>query len=457
MDADFPDPTDWIQTPVPGLQALETSLRCQVCKELFTAPKVTTCGHTFCSLCIRRCLSASSKCPTCMKPDEEPRLRDNIVVSELVSSFNTIRKSLLDTLVAKEEARKQAEEEAERDARTRLKAEKRSSYDLDDDEVMEDAEPVHRSQAKKRRRQDTTTLRKPQETEPPRRSTRTSSQRTNSRAGSSQIIAIPDSDDDDDDFQPIEESSESEFQSSSRAKRKSTSRAPDTPTKDSDLFACPLCNRRKDQSTINPHVNRCIEGNRSPSPTPGPANGASSAGTPLRRQPATFSNLSRSQHRAPYTVEEREKLRLPKGNASLAKEADIRKKLRDHGIRCDVKGKETKQSLWTRLQEWTNLWNANLDSDNPKLKHVLIKELEAYERSQATQKHSVVQDKDFEREAWSNAHKPGFDALIANARNTVSRKKENGTETEATSELSNSAAGAKAELNGIDSPEVVEV
>ncbi|KAK6515351.1 E3 ubiquitin-protein ligase rad18 [Arthrobotrys conoides] len=454
MEADFPDPTDWIQTPVPGLQALETSLRCQVCKELFTAPKVTSCGHTFCSLCIRRCLSASSKCPTCMKPDEEPRLRDNIVVSELVNSFNTIRKSLLDTLVAKEEARKQAEEEAQRDSRTRPKPEKRSSYDLDDDEIMEDAEPAHRPQVKKRRRQETITSRKPQEIEPPRRSTRTSSQRTNSRAGSSQVISIPDSDGDDDDFQPIEDLSEGEFRPSSRSKRKTTSRAPTTPTKKSDLVACPVCDRQKEQLAIQSHVNRCIEGNRSPSPSPGLANGTSSTGTPLKRQTASFSNISKSQHRAPYTAEERERLRLPKGNASLAKEADIRKKLRDHGIRYDVKGKETKQVLWTRLQEWTNLWNANLDSDNPKLKHVLIRELEAYERSQATQKHSVVQDKDFEREVWGSTHKPGFDALIATARN--SRKKENGAETEATDQPLDSVAGAQAELTGIDSPEIVE-
>lgn len=387
-----------------------------------------------------------------MKPDEEPRLRDNIVVSELVNSFDTIRKSLLETLVAKEEARKQAEEEAQRDASTRPK---RSSYDLDDDGIMEDAEPVHRPRGK-RRRQDTTTSRQTQEIGPPRRSTRTSSQRTNSRIGSSQTPVVVESDDDDD-FQPIEEFSEDDdFRSSSRAKRKPTSRVPETPTKKPDLVPCPICSRLKEQSNIEVHVDRCIDGKRSPSPTLGRANDASSAGTPLKRQPISFPNVSKLQHRAPYTAEEREKLRLPKGNASLAKETDIRKKLREIGIKCDVKGKDTKQVLWTRLQEWTNLWNANLDSESPKTKPVLIKELEAYERSQLAQKPSVVQNKDFEREAWSNAHKPGFDALIANARKTATQKKEDGTEAEATDQPLDSMAGVQAELNGIGSPEAVE-
>ncbi|KAK6356276.1 E3 ubiquitin-protein ligase rad18 [Orbilia javanica] len=453
-DADFPDPTDWIQTPVPGLQTLETSLRCQVCKELFTAPKVTSCGHTFCSLCIRRCLSASSKCPTCMKPDEEPRLRDNIVLSELVNSFNAIRKSLLDTLVAKEEARKQAEEEeAKRKAESKPKAEKRSSYDLDDDEIMEDAEPIRRG---KRRRQDTTTSRPTKETEPVRRSTRTSSRRTNSRMGSSQTPVVLDSEDDDDEFQLTDDSSEDDFRSATRGKRKHPPRVPDPRTENSDLVDCPVCYQLKDPSKIEAHVNRCIEGNGSPPPTPRRANGASPAGTPLKRQPVSFSNVSKSQHRAPYTAEEKLKLRLPKGNASLAKEADIRKKLRDIGIRCDVKGKDNKQVLWTRLQEWTNIWNANLDSDNPKIKQVLIKELEAYERHQLAQKPSVVQDKDFGREAWNNAHKPGFELLIANAKKTSIQRKENGIATEAKDQPPDPATGENMDSNGIDSPKSVE-
>ncbi|KAK6499744.1 E3 ubiquitin-protein ligase rad18 [Arthrobotrys musiformis] len=462
MEEDFPDPTDWIQTPVPGLQALETSLRCQVCKELFTAPKVTSCGHTFCSLCIRRCLSTTSKCPICMKTDEEPRLRDNIVVSELVNSFNVIRKSLLETLVSKkeeEEARKQAEEEAQQGAKSRPKAEKRGSYDLDDDEIMEDAEPVHRPRGK-RRRQDTTTSRLVREAEPPRRSTRTSSQRTNSKIESSQSIVIPDSDDDDE-FQPIEEFSEDDFQSGSRAKRKTASRAPETPTKGSSLIDCPICFQPKDRSKIEAHVNRCIEKKGSPPPTPVRANGASSStGTPLKRQSVSFANVSKSQHRPPYTAEEREKLRLPKGNSSLAKEADIRKKLRDIGIRCDLKGKDSKQVLWNRLQEWTNFWNANLDSDNPKTKIALIKDLETYEKNQLAQKPSVVQDKGFEREAWSNTHNTNFEHLTANARKTVSQKKENGVETEATKpplgSVEGRQAGAETELSGIGSPETVE-
>ncbi|KAK6363524.1 E3 ubiquitin-protein ligase rad18 [Orbilia blumenaviensis] len=484
MDIDIPDPTDWLQTPIPGLQALESSLRCQVCKELFTAPKVTSCGHTFCSLCIRRYLSTSSKCPTCMKPDEEPRLRDNILVSELVGSFNTIRKQLLDTLRAKEKekeeeeearrrrkAEEEEEEEKERVTSIQPRAEKRRPYDDDDDDdIMEDAEPIYRKG--KRPRQDTTIApRYPQETGPPtRRSTRTSSQRTNSRILSSQTVVILDSDDE---FLPEEDeiSDNDDFRSNnnhnnnnnnnnngSRAKRKAISRGvPETPTKNSDMVACPICTRLKDKSKVEAHVNRCLEGKRSPSPTPIKA--TNGPGTPLKRQPVSFANIPKPQQRAPYTDEEKKELRLPKGNASLTKEADIRKKLREFGIKYDAKGKESKQVLWARLQEWTNMWNANLDSATPKSKETLRRELEAYERHQSTQKPSVVQDKGFERDAWSKGHRSEFEALVAAARKSAAaRKKENGV-VEAgpkDQQLLDSMAGVQAELNGIDSPEVVE-
>lgn len=34
--------------------ALELALECQLCKEVMKAPMMLPCGHSFCSLCIRR-------------------------------------------------------------------------------------------------------------------------------------------------------------------------------------------------------------------------------------------------------------------------------------------------------------------------------------------------------------------------------------------------------------------
>ncbi|KAL4971474.1 Postreplication repair E3 ubiquitin-protein ligase rad18 [Aspergillus desertorum] len=92
---DIPDSTDWLDTPLTLLAPFETSLRCQVCKDFFDNPVITSCSHTFCSLCVRRCLSTEGKCPTCRSSDQELKLRRNWVVQELVEGFKNARPSIL--------------------------------------------------------------------------------------------------------------------------------------------------------------------------------------------------------------------------------------------------------------------------------------------------------------------------------------------------------------------------
>lgn len=93
---DIPDSTDWLNTRVSGVSSVESALRCQVCKDFFDTPVITSCSHTFCSLCIRRCLSAEGTCPACRAQDQELKLRRNWAVQELVDSFQKVRRDLLD-------------------------------------------------------------------------------------------------------------------------------------------------------------------------------------------------------------------------------------------------------------------------------------------------------------------------------------------------------------------------
>lgn len=97
MDDSFAvsDSTDWLQTSTPQLAQVEAALRCQVCKDFFDTPMITSCSHTFCSLCIRRCLTTDGKCPLCRAPDQELRLRRNCTVEELVEVFQTARPALI--------------------------------------------------------------------------------------------------------------------------------------------------------------------------------------------------------------------------------------------------------------------------------------------------------------------------------------------------------------------------
>lgn len=89
------DSTDWLQTVTPQLAQFEAALRCQVCKDFYDTPMITSCSHTFCSLCIRRCLTTDGKCPLCRAPDQELRLRRNCTVEELVEVFQTARPALI--------------------------------------------------------------------------------------------------------------------------------------------------------------------------------------------------------------------------------------------------------------------------------------------------------------------------------------------------------------------------
>lgn len=97
MDSSFdvPDPSDWLQTSLSQLGPVEQALRCQVCKDFFDTPMITSCSHTFCSLCIRRCLTTDGRCPACRTQDQAIKLRANSTVQELVDAFKVARPVVL--------------------------------------------------------------------------------------------------------------------------------------------------------------------------------------------------------------------------------------------------------------------------------------------------------------------------------------------------------------------------
>ncbi|RKK82739.1 Postreplication repair E3 ubiquitin-protein ligase rad18 [Fusarium oxysporum] len=95
-DHDVPDSTDWLTTPLTALAAVESALRCQICKDFYKTPMITTCCHTFCSLCIRRALSNEGKCPLCRASEQELKLRSNWAMEEAVQAFINARPATLE-------------------------------------------------------------------------------------------------------------------------------------------------------------------------------------------------------------------------------------------------------------------------------------------------------------------------------------------------------------------------
>lgn len=92
---EVPDSTDWLPTPLKDFAALENALHCQICKEFYDTPMITSCNHTFCSRCIRTSLSADGKCPACRSSDQASKLRNNWAIQEVVTTFQAARPTAL--------------------------------------------------------------------------------------------------------------------------------------------------------------------------------------------------------------------------------------------------------------------------------------------------------------------------------------------------------------------------
>lgn len=127
MDASFdlPDSTDWLSTSLPAFEPLEATLRCEVCKEFYTNPVTTSCSHTFCSLCIRRCTTPGGKCPICKASCSTDKLVPNIALREVVLRFQEAREKALELARG---------DKAERDAISSGKKRKLEETDIEEDE-----------------------------------------------------------------------------------------------------------------------------------------------------------------------------------------------------------------------------------------------------------------------------------------------------------------------------------
>ncbi|RFU73981.1 e3 ubiquitin- ligase rad18 [Trichoderma arundinaceum] len=233
---DVPDSTDWLSTPLSGFAAVEAALRCQVCKDFYKTPMITSCSHTFCSICIRRALSNDGKCPMCRATEQELKLRSNWSMEETVEAFSKARIAALNL------ARNQG---------SRSQSPKRKA-----NEVSPDAHATH---------------------EPKR--LRTSARLNKNRGEPTPITApvqateeqvVPDSNNDDDDGDDCEY-------------------VPDAPN---GLVPCPLCNKKMKEWQVFGHLESC--------PGPSAASnssdtvdtdGAFSFGQSQRRQQKTLERL----------------------------------------------------------------------------------------------------------------------------------------------------------------------
>ncbi|KAI1413827.1 DNA repair protein rad18 [Hypoxylon sp. FL1857] len=344
---DVTDSTDWLSTPLSGLTAVEAALRCEVCKDFYKTPMLTSCNHTFCSICIRRALSNDGKCPLCRTSEQEMRLRSNWSMEEVVTAFTKTRPDVLlfakrsqDT-VAEPAKRKLGETEGFESSSQPSGKRLRSSARLSKSRSMEATSEMARLEAD-----------------------------------------VPDQDQDQADFEP-----------------------------DDGLVACPICWQRMKATQVDRHIERgCPE---EPQLQKTPSKRDSSRSTSI---PNAHSSSSSPKKQPARTYE-----RLPAVNYSMLKEPQLKRKLGDLGL-STLGGR---QMMERRHKEWTTIWNANCDSQYPRSKTDLVRDLDTWERTMGTRAPTSsrslnmgaqIKDKDFDGAAWAAKHDTSFKDLIANAR-----------------------------------------
>ena len=67
---------------------IEPEYECQICVDLLTEPTTTSCGHTFCKICLIRYLKINLNCPMCRKPilQSKENLAKNILLENIIKS-----------------------------------------------------------------------------------------------------------------------------------------------------------------------------------------------------------------------------------------------------------------------------------------------------------------------------------------------------------------------------------
>ncbi|KAI0188294.1 hypothetical protein EV127DRAFT_434430 [Xylaria flabelliformis] len=358
------DSTDWLTTPLSGLSAVEAALRCQICKDFYRTPMLTSCNHTFCSLCIRRALSADGKCPLCRAGEQEMKLRSNWSMEEVVAAFTQTRSAVLDF------ARKPPPA-----LPARTDTPKRKTDDL----VMDDGDEQALSSSQQR-----------------------SSKRLRSSARLSKTRGIE----------------------TTAEMARQEAHVPDpepTPVEPDDgLVACPICWRRMKAVQVDRHIDTSCPGEPQPDPTPlirlnsSKPTSITSVFPPSSLSASTFSSNNKPQPPPD---------RLPALNYSMLRETQLRKELVEQGLSTTG----NRGMLERRHREWVMIWNANCDSQRPRRRAELLHDLDVWERtlgsraptgSRAANTGAQIRDKDFDGAAWAAKHDTSFKDLIANARRT---------------------------------------
>ncbi|EPQ29313.1 uncharacterized protein PFL1_03068 [Pseudozyma flocculosa PF-1] len=404
---DVGDPSDW-PAGCEVVKALDSSLRCDLCFDIYTAPvSFKTCSHTFCSTCIRTHInqpgSAGAFCPKCRQNKAyDSELFPVTALETTAESWRKMRPFVMQLWTKAQDATREAERlrshqnQMASGSLSRRPSEpngkRKAEDDLEDAAIADGAD--HGAD------------------QPPRRSTRARTLRhppSASNVGASADSAYILSDDDD-------EAGDASYQEESSA-------APDKDIHDlksDDQVACPICEHHFTVAALNAHLdkNKCYPG----CPPPpiqerGMAPKPKAQGTP--NSAAWFSKASAGNSNSDASGPAATAKRLHRPQYQLKSERDLRKLLESLGLPTTG----DKEKLAERHRQYVNLYNANLDAApaNRRSEGKLRRELLEWERARDA-KGSAITDK--KSSSWLADNKAQYNDLIAQARETAMRDRQ---------------------------------
>ncbi|KAL7821100.1 hypothetical protein V8C26DRAFT_392505 [Trichoderma gracile] len=352
---DVPDSTDWLSTPLSGFAAVEAALRCQVCKDLYKTPMITSCCHTFCSICIRRALSNDGRCPMCRATEQELKLRSNWSMEETVEAFSKARAAALS--LARRSSQQDGAAAATRSSSSSGRSPKRKAGE----------EMAGEAQEPKRLRTSARLSRNRGEASVP---------VTPAEEVEEQVVPDSNNDEEDEDY------------------------VPDAPN---GLVPCPMCNRRMKEWQVFGHLESC----------PGPLAASPSKPAPASDTAPTFAQSHRKQQktleRLPplnYSMLKEQALRKKMSDLGISNQGPrilLEKRHKEWltlwNANCDAAVPKKRSELLHDLETWERTQGGRAPT-----------------MGRVAQTAAVIKDKDFDGAAWAARHDSSFRDLIANAR-----------------------------------------
>ncbi|KLO10664.1 hypothetical protein SCHPADRAFT_942681 [Schizopora paradoxa] len=359
-----PDPTDFPKS-IKGLRALDESLRCSICLEIFDAPMSLPCGHSFCSLCIRENILTRKECARCRKQADDFHLTKNAQLEEAALNWKIARPAVLDLITQLENAKAEAER-----YRARLEKGKGKASPTSDAEERDSS-----SRPAKRRR------------------TSADSGDDVQSTSTAHLVAEEEEDEEEDD-------PHADYIPSSDVEEQSI--------QEDGVVVCPINNKHKTHiSHINAHIDSaCTAHIYRPGHRPtkhAPASTAKMKPSAKSAWNSVFQSNSRTSSRdssskgkssrSPSTTSTNE--RLPKVSYSVQKDKKIRDLLQEHGLSLNG----TREQQIARHQHYVTLYNANLDRPPAQCKSTdeLRRELRKWEDSLSVKKVEITDPKAYLR------------------------------------------------------------